>query len=291
MDELPIEILGIWDDSHIEGLKRIVDECKRNGSKIGVQLGHSGRKCEIVSEEIIAPSAVAFNDSYRTPVEMSKDNIIRVIHSFRQATLRVQEAGFDLIELHGAHGYLINEFLSPLTNKRTDEYGGSMENRARFLIEVVKAVREVWDEDKPLVVRISAEEYYEKGNHCNDLIEIINLVKDYGIDVVDVSSGGVIPVSINTYPGYQLKFAESLREATELSVIAGGLITNSFMAEEIIQNHRADMVFLGRELLRNPYWPLQAASDLEHDLEWPKQYIRRRLFEEVASLNKRSGFF
>lgn len=243
---------------------------------MGIQLAHAGRKCEITTEDIIAPSSIAFNEKYKTPREMSREDIKEVVDSFREGARRAKEAGFDVIELHGAHGYLIHEFMSPITNKRNDEYGGSAENRARFLKDVVKAVREVWTEELPLIVRVSAEEYAEGGNRPEDTAEIINFVKDAGIDMVNVSSGGLVETRINIYPGYQTGFAETIKAVTKLPVIAGGLITSPLMAEEIVQNNRADLVFLGRELLRNPYWPLEAAKELQDDIEWPVQYQRSK---------------
>lgn len=268
--------LGIWDDSHIEGLSKIVNLCKKYGAKMGIQLGHAGRKCEIKSEEIIAPSPLAFNEEYKVPKEMSKEDIETVVKAFKEGARRALTAGFDTIEIHAAHGYLINEFLSPLTNKRTDEYGGNTENRARFLKEIIREVRKVWPENKPLIVRVSAEDYLEEGNHPEDLAEILNIVKEEGIDIVNVSSGAVVPAKISAYPGYQIRFAEIIKSKTNLPVIAGGLISEPEMAEEIVSNDRADLVFLGRELLRNPYWPLQAAKKLGHHIDWPVQYERSK---------------
>lgn len=268
--------LGIWNDSQIEGLKKIVEETKKHGAKISIQLGHAGRKCEAKSENIIGPSPIAYDEKYRVPDEMTKEDINEVIHAFRKGAERAQIAGFDAIEIHGAHGYLINEFLSPLSNKRNDEYGGSIENRARFLKEIIKSVREVWPADKPIILRVSAEDYIEEGNHDIDTAEIINLVKDEGIDIVNVSSGAVAPANINVYPGYQIKYAETIKNNTGLYTMAGGLVTEATMAEEIIQNERADLVFIGRELLRNPYWPFYAAKELEYDLDWPFQYKRSK---------------
>jgi len=268
--------LGLWDDSHIEGLSNIVKEVKKYGAKIGIQINHAGRKCGANEEVIIAPSAIAFDETYKTPVEMTKDDIKSTVNLFKNAAYRAYKAGFDMIEIHGAHGYLINQFLSPLTNKRTDEYGGSKENRARFLKEVIRAVREVWPEEKPLGVRVSAEDYVEEGNHDTDLADIINMVKSEGIDLVNVSSGAVVPVNMKVYPGYQVKFAETIKKMTGLPVIAGGLITEAVMAEEILQNERADMVYMGRELLRNPYFPLHAAKEVRDDFAWPKQYERAK---------------
>lgn len=268
--------LGIWDDSHIVGLAKIVTLCKKYGARVGIQLGHAGRKCEVESEEIIAPSPIAYSSRYKVPRKMTKEDIDDVINAFKEGARRADEAGFDLIEIHAAHGYLINEFLSPLSNKRADEYGGSLENRARFLKEILREVRKVWPENKLICVRVSAEDYVEEGNHPEDLANILNLVKDEGVDLVNVSSGAVVPAMIKAFPGYQVKFAEVIKRETNLPVIAGGLISEAEMAEEIVANNRADMVFLGRELLRNPYWPLEAAKKLNHEIDWPLQYERSK---------------
>lgn len=266
--------LGIWSDEHIEGLSRIVALCRENGASVGIQLAHAGRKCVVEGEEIISPSPFAFDENSRIPVEMTKADITEVVSAFRAAAARADAAGYDFIELHGAHGYLINQFLSRLTNHRTDEYGGTPENRIRFLLEILKAVREVWPEEKPIGVRFSAEEYGEKGNHPDDIAKMINLIKDEGIDIVDVSSGGVIPAMPQVYPGYQLEYANEINYKTGLPVIGGGLVVNSAMAEEILQNNRADMVYFGRELLRNPYFPIYAARELGEHPGWPVQYER-----------------
>lgn len=266
--------LGLWDDSQIEGLGKIVEEVKKHGAKIGIQINHAGRKCGADEDVIIAPSPIAFDESYKTPVEMTKEDIRRTAALFKEAASRAYKAGFDVIEIHGAHGYLINQFLSPLSNRRTDEYGGSLENRARLLKEIIRAVRTVWPAAKPLAVRVSAEDYAEGGNHDTDLAEMINMVKPEGVDIVNVSSGAVVPVKMKVYPGYQIKFAETIKRITGLYVIAGGLITEAVMAEEIVQNDRADMVFMGRELLRNPYFPLNSAKELREEIPWPYQYER-----------------
>lgn len=268
--------LGIWNDSHMAGIRNIVEECKKHGAKMGIQLAHAGRKCEVTTEDIIAPSSIAFSEKYKIPREMNKEDIKLVINSFKEGARRSKEACFDVIEIHGAHGYLINEFMSNLTNKRTDEYGGTLENRARFLKEVIAAVREVWTEELPLILRVTAEEYGEGGNKPEDVAQIINLAKDAGIDMVNVSSGGLVQANINTYPGYQIRFAETIKSMTNLPVIGGGLVTTPLMAEEIIQNNRADLVYLGRELLRNPFWTLNAAKELDDDIEWPVQYLRSK---------------
>lgn len=266
--------LGIWKDSHIGGLKKIVEGCKANGAKIGIQLAHAGRKCTVASEEIIAPSAIAFDENSRVPREMTKEEIRDVVEAFSKAAGRAKEAGYDVIEIHAAHGYLINEFLSPLTNKRTDEYGGSLENRVRILKETIKAVRGVWPMEKPLIVRVSAEDYQEGGNHPEDIAQIINLVKDEGVDIINVSSGAVVPARIEAYPGYQINFAKIIKDMTSLVVMGGGLVYTPELAEEMLQNKRVDLVYLGRALLRKPYWPLEAAYTLKEEIVWPKQYDR-----------------
>lgn len=263
--------IGIWSDKHIEGLKRIVDQIKEHDAVAGIQLGHAGRKSKYDKiDEIFAPSAIVFDGTYRVPTEMTKSDIERVVKAFRDSARRAKEAGFDMIEVHAAHGYLLSEFLSPLSNKRTDEYGGSHENRVRILGEVLDAVKEVFD--GTIAIRVSACDYTEGGNDVEDLITMINLVKNKGIELVDVSSGAIVDAKINLYPGYQIKYAERIKEACELPVIGGGLLTSAQHMEEIVSNNRADMVFVGRELLRNPYFPLNAAHELKHDIEWHKSY-------------------
>ncbi|HWT27709.1 MAG TPA: NADPH dehydrogenase, partial [Mobilitalea sp.] len=195
----------------------------------------------------------------------------------REAARRADIAGFDVIELHAAHGYLIHEFLSPLTNRRTDEYGGSEENRARFLQEILQEVKSVWPKRKPIIVRVSAEDYAEEGLHEDAVANIIKFLKGEGIDIVDVSSGGLVNIGPKVYPGYQVKFAETIKKSACIPVIAGGLITSPLMAEEILQNDRADLIFLGRELLRNPYWALHAAQEVRSEVDWPHQYQRAKI--------------
>lgn len=268
--------LGIWDDSHVEGLAKIVDECKKHGAKVGIQLGHAGRKSETDSKKIIAPSSIPFDDQSPTPNEMDRNDIKKVIQAFKKGAERAHKADFDVIEIHGAHGYLINQFLSPLANHRKDKYGGNLKNRTRFLKEIIQEVRTVWPISKPLIVRVSAEDYVEDGNHPEDLVEQLNIVKDEGVDIINVSSGAVVPAKITTYPGYQINFADIIKKGVNLPVIGGGLIKAPEMAEEILGNERADLIFLGRELLRNPYWPLEAAKKLNHDIDWPIPYERSK---------------
>jgi NADPH2 dehydrogenase len=270
---ISVNDLGLWSDKQIPELARIVKEVHQYNTFIGIQLNHAGRKAK-TQEKNIAPSNI-LDSEFDDCNEMDIDTITKTIKLFKEAAMRAKEIGFDFIEIHGAHGYLINQFLSPLANKRTDQYGGSLENRARFLIEIVKAIREVWPKEKVLSVRFSGEEYHELGNHPEDIAKVINLIKN-DIDIVNISSGGVISTSINTFPGYQLDFASSIRKKTNMITVGGGLITTAKMAEEAIENEHVDFVFFGRELLRNPYFALASAKDLGVDLEWPKQYKRAK---------------
>ncbi|WP_033543895.1 NADPH dehydrogenase NamA [Planococcus sp. CAU13] len=263
--------LGIWDDSHVDGLAELVRLMKPYGAKSGIQLAHAGRKAT-VDGDIHAPSALPFNDSYKTPVEMTKADIQETAEAFRKAAVRADRAGFDVIELHAAHGYLLNEFLSPLTNKRSDAYGGTPENRYRFLREVIDAVNEVWH--KPLFVRISAHDYTEGGMTPEQYIEMSKWMKEQGVDLIDVSSGALVPAKIPVYPGYQVNFAETIKRGADIATGAVGLITSPLHAEEILQNGRADLIFLARELLRDPYWPYRASKELGAEIEVPVPYKR-----------------
>ncbi|MGZ0086236.1 NADPH dehydrogenase NamA [Caldibacillus thermoamylovorans] len=263
--------LGIWSDDHIAGLRELVGLVKEHGAAIGIQLAHAGRKAEVPGE-IIAPSAIPFQESSRTPKEMTKADIEETVQAFQNGARRAKEAGFDVIEIHAAHGYLINEFLSPLANHRQDEYGGSPENRYRFLGEVIDAVREVWD--GPLFVRISASDYHPDGLTASDYVPYAKRMKEQGVDLIDVSSGAIVPARIDVYPSYQVPFAELIRREADIPTGAVGLITSGWQAEEVLRNGRADLVFLGRELLRNPYWPYAAARELGVSIEAPVQYER-----------------
>ena len=263
--------LGIWDDAHIEGLSQLVEGMKAYGAKTGIQLAHAGRKAT-VDGEIFAPSAIAFSSDYKTPTEMTEEDIHYVIEAFKQAAIRAAKAGFDVLEIHGAHGYLISEFLSPATNKRQDQYGGSQENRYRILRQVIDAVRSVWN--GPLLVRVSAEDYAEDGTTMDDFIVFSRWMKSQGVDLVDVSTGGVVPAAINVFPGYQVPHAEAIKHGADIPTGAVGLITTAIQAEEILQNNRADLIFLARVLLRDPYWALHAAKELGEDVQPPVQYVR-----------------
>lgn len=264
--------LGIWNQEQKESLAKIVEEVKKYGSAIGIQLAHAGRKHIGEETNPVAPSPIAFDDDSRIPTELTLEGIKTIISNFRDAALRAVEAGFDTLEIHGAHGYLIHEFLSPITNKRTDQYGGNLENRVRLLKEISQAIKEVIPKDMPLLLRVSATDYVEGGITCDDMVDIINMVKEE-IDMVHVSSGGLVNVGLDVYPGYQVRFTEQIKEECGVKTIVVGKITHIEMVEEIINNHRSDLVALGRELLRNPYFVLQSAKDKHKEL-LPKQYER-----------------
>lgn len=266
----PID-LGIWSDEHVPGLTELVGLVHGQDAHIGIQINHAGRKA-VLDGPIIAPSAVAFNDKSKTPEEMTQQQMEETIAAFTAAARRAKEAGFDLIEIHAAHGYLINEFLSPLSNTRNDAYGGDRDRRYLFLREVIESVKTVWD--GPLFVRISAHDYHPEGNTPEDYIYYAGLMKEQGVDLIDVSSGGVLGGPSKVYPGYQVPFAEAIRREAGMATSAVGMITEPEHAEEILQNGRADLVFLARELLRDPYWPRTAAKQLGVTLEAPKQYRR-----------------
>lgn len=283
--------LGIYKDEHIEMLQKITKFVKDNGSIVGIQLAHAGRKAstwaagadsKILKEdeggwEMIAPSAIAFSDETAVPREMTIEDIEAIKQSFSDAAERALKAGFELIELHAAHGYLLNEFLSPLTNKRTDQYGGSRENRSRMLMEVIEKVKEVWPETLPISVRISATDWVENGWASEDSVWLSEKLAQAGIDIVDVSSGAVVAgAKIPVGPGYQVPLASDIKLALKdkINVATVGMITNAAQAETILVNGNADFIVLGRELLRNPYFPLQAAKELREKVDCPKQYER-----------------
>jgi NADPH2 dehydrogenase len=268
--------LGLYDDAHACGMRGLVDLIHSFGAAAGVQLAHAGRKCTANVPAIYAPSALAYDDDSPVPIAADAPYIEKIVADFASAAARAAEAGFDLIQIHGAHGYLLNEFLSPLTNLREDEYGGSYENRARLPGRVIAAVRAVWPEQKPLSLRVSAEDYEEDGNRPEDVAAMINLVKDRGVDAINVSSGGVTPTAPKAFNGYQVPMAEVIKLETGLPVCAGGLITDANYADEIISSGRCDLVYVGRELLRNPFFPLLAAPALGAEVEWPESYERAK---------------
>jgi NADPH2 dehydrogenase len=264
--------IGIWSDEQTSGLAHLAKVIQRFGAKAGCQLGHAGRQLGVPDRESIAPSAIPFTETSRVPKELTKDGIKEVVDAFRQGARRARQAGFDVIEVHTAHGYLLNEFLSPLANRRTDEYGGSHENRYRIVREVIDAVRMEWK--GPLFVRISSTDYVEGGNTPADFLIYGRWMKEQGVDLIDCSSGGIAMVKVNTYPNYQVPAAELLRE--QLGIMTGGvgLIETGRQAEEIIRNGRADIVLIGREMLKDPFWARTAADDLRTPLPVPPQYTR-----------------
>jgi 2,4-dienoyl-CoA reductase-like NADH-dependent reductase (Old Yellow Enzyme family) len=284
--------LGIWKDEHVAKLKEITTFMEEHGAVAGVQLAHAGRKGshtepwnggkQIQPDEekgwqTVAPSAIAFSRSETAPLELDKAGIAKVIADFKAAAVRALAAGFKVIELHGAHGYLINEFLSPHSNTRTDEYGGSFENRNRFLLEVIDAVNEVWPADLPLFVRLSTTEWTEGAWTIDDSIALAKILTEKGVDLVDSSTGGnVAGAQIPLKPGYQVEFAEAIKKNTNILTGAVGLITEAKQADEIIQTGQADMVIMAREFLRDPYFPLRAAHELGHEVKWPVQYERAK---------------
>jgi 2,4-dienoyl-CoA reductase-like NADH-dependent reductase (Old Yellow Enzyme family) len=283
--------LGIWKDEHIPFLKRITTFIEAQGAIAGIQIAHAGRKSsqeppwnggKNVSKEnggwqTVAPSARAFKEGELVPKELTIKEINQIVHDFQHASKRALQAGFKVLELHGAHGYLINEFLSPLSNFRTDIYGGSFENRIRFLLEIVENVRIVWPQDYPLFVRLSATEWVNNGWNENDSIKLSEILKTKGVDLIDCSTGGNVPnVKIELKPLYQVSFAENIRKATGILTGAVGLITTSEEAENIISTGKADFVLLAREFLRDPYFPLRAAHELKADVKWALQYDRAK---------------
>jgi len=282
--------LGIWKDDHVEMLTRIFRFVEAQGSVPGIQLAHAGRKASTARpwegngavgeaeggwRPVFAPTAEAFDADYVVPDEIDKAGIDRVLRAFADAALRSLAAGVKIVEIHAAHGYFLHEFLSPLVNKRTDEYGGSFENRTRALRETVEAVRAVWPERYPLFVRISATDWASGGWDVDEAILLAQQLKARGVDVIDCSSGGAVPrAKIAIGPGYQVPFAERIRREADIHTAAVGLITDPAQANEIITSERADIVLLAREFLREPYWPLNAAAELGYELSPPAQYGR-----------------
>jgi 2,4-dienoyl-CoA reductase-like NADH-dependent reductase (Old Yellow Enzyme family) len=284
------EDLGIWKDEHIEPLARITRFVRGQGAVAGIQLAHAGRKGStrtpwkepqgaIAESEggwkPVAPSAIAFDTKYATPAELDEGGIRKVVQGFADAARRALAAGFQLVEIHAAHGYLIHEFLSPLSNKRGDSYGGSLENRLRLLREVVTGVRKVWPEGNPLWVRISATDWTEGGWDVEQSVELAKQVGRLGVDLIDCSTGGNVPnAKIPVGPDYQVPFAEEIRRKAKILTGAVGMITSAKQAEAIVQEGKADVVLLAREFLRQPYFPLAVGAELEQPIAWPVQYLR-----------------
>jgi len=283
--------MGIWKDEHMEGLAEIVEFVEAQGTAIGIQLAHAGRKASCAApweggERVlpenggwipVGPSALAFNENDAPPIELDKAGIHKVISDFVAATKRAHKTGFKVVEIHAAHGYLLHEFLSPLSNKRTDEYGGSFENRSRLMLQVAKEVRKVWPEELPLFFRISATDWVDGGWNLDESVKLSQLLKEEGVDLIDCSSGGLVPdAKIPAEKGYQVGFAERIKKEVNILTGAVGLITEPNQAEEILENGKADLILMAREFLRTPYFPMEAANELDIDLKWPNQYARAK---------------
>jgi 2,4-dienoyl-CoA reductase-like NADH-dependent reductase (Old Yellow Enzyme family) len=281
--------LGIWSDDHVDGLARCARFIESQGAAAGIQLAHAGRKAStappweggrVVPPErggwrTVAPSLIPFRDDEPKPEALDAAGVRAVVDAFADAARRARAAGFSVVELHAAHGYLLHQFLSPLSNRRTDEYGGAFENRVRLTLDVVDAVRAVWPEELPLYVRISATDWAPGGWDVEQSVALARLVRDRGVDLIDCSSGGLVPgARIPAAPGYQTGFAERIRREAQVATGAVGLITAPEQADETVRTGRADLVLLARELLRRPYWPLHAAKRLGAAAPWPKQYLR-----------------
>ena len=280
--------MGIWNDEQAAKLQNIVEFVHKNSdSKIGIQIAHAGRKGstwenkQISLEEgweTIAPSPIPYHPSERIPHELSVEEIKNLVQNFKDAAKRAVNAGFDVIEIHGAHGYLVHQFLSPLSNVRTDQYGGSFENRTRFLLEIVDAVNEELNENVALFVRISGTEYAENGWDINDSVELAKILKNHSVDLVDVSSGGNIHgAKISVFDGYQVPFSSEVRNEADVKTGAVGLITSTQQAEEILQMGDADLIFVAREILRNPYIAVQGSFEMKKDSFFPHQYLRAKI--------------
>lgn len=280
---------GIWSDAHAEAYQRITKFIKENGAIAGIQIAHAGRKASTAAPwdggkkvdensggwQTVAPSAIAFADDYPSPREMNAADIEKAINDFAEAAKRAVKAGFEVIEIHAAHGYLLHEFLSPLSNHRTDEYGGSFENRVRFPLEVISKVRQIVPENLPVFVRISATDWTEGGWDLAQSIEFCRNLKEIGVDLIDCSTGGNVPhARIPVAPNYQVPFAAEIRRQAGILTAAVGMITEPKQAEEILQKGEADAVMIARQFLREPYFPFRAARELGGEIDVPKQYGR-----------------
>jgi 2,4-dienoyl-CoA reductase-like NADH-dependent reductase (Old Yellow Enzyme family) len=283
---------GLWSETHAEAFTKIAKFIFEQGAIPAIQLAHAGRKASTDLPwnggkpltapssrgwQPIAPSAVPFDQTYATPVEMNAGDLERVREAFAAGARRANAAGFQVVEIHMAHGYLLHEFLSPLTNLRGDDYGGSFENRSRFPLEVANAVRAAWPLEQPLFVRISCTDWVEGGWDLKQSVEFSKRLKEIGVDLIDCSSGGLVPnAQIPMGPNFQVPFAAAIRKEASIATGAVGFITEAWQAEDILTEDQADVVLLAREMLRDPYWPLHAAATLGDDIVWPKQYLRAK---------------
>ncbi len=289
--------LGLWNDAQIEPLARIVRFANDQGCPMAVQLAHAGRKASVrrgweaqtsipQSEggwPVVGPSPVPFSDKHAIPAQLDEAGLRNVVAQFVTAAKRAYAAGFAAVEIHGAHGYLLHQFLSPLANRRADAYGGNFKNRTRLIVEVVEGVRDAWPERLPLLVRLSATDWVEGGWTAEETVELCRLLKARGADLINVSTAGTTPdAKIPVGPGFQTEFAEKVRREADIATAAVGLITSPAQADHVVRSGQADMVLLGREILRNPYWPLTAAHELGHIAAWPPQYLRSAPAGSVA---------
>lgn len=284
--------LGIWSDAHTEALRPIVDFIKQQGAVLGIQIGHAGRKASCAAPwdgggflsadaggwQTMAHSALALSPDHATPKALSGAEIDDIAALFVAAAKRALAAGFEVLELHSAHGYLLHEFLSPLTNQRSDEYGGSLANRCRLPLKIAKLLRELWPQDKPVFVRISVTDWVDNGWDLAQSIQLAKWLKQLGIDLLDCSSGGLLlDAKMRVGVGFQTGFSAAIRAESHIATSAVGLITSAAQAEHILITEQADAVFLARELLRDPNWPLHAAHELGADVTWPAQYVRAKI--------------
>lgn len=283
--------LGLWKDEQIEKLKQIVSFIQTQGALTGIQLAHAGRKGSCVRPweggaqvpsnvvngwKTVAPSPIPFKAGNEAPLELDREGIEKTKQDFYKATRRAKEIGYDVVEIHAAHGYLLHQFCSPLSNHRVDDYGGSFENRVRLVLEITDIVKSEWGNDKPLFVRLSATDWVDNGWTIDDSIELAKLLKLRGVDLIDTSSGGNIAATIPTVPGYQVEFAGAIKKQAEIMTGAVGLITTPGQAETILDEGKADLILIARQSLRDPYFPLHAAMELNVAVEWPAQYLRAK---------------
>jgi len=284
--------LGIWRDDQVESLARVARFIREQGAVAGIQLAHAGRKASTARPweggrpldpqgggwaPVRGPSPLPFSDGYPAPDPLRPEEMEEIVHAFASGARRALEAGFQVVEIHGAHGYLLHSFLSPLSNRRSDEYGGGLENRTRLLREVVSGVRGAWPRELPLFLRISCTDWMEGGWSPDDSVALARMVKPMGVDLLDCSSGGLDPAArVGVAPGYQVPFAGRIRRESGIATGAVGLITDPAQADGILRDGQADLVLLGRQLLREPHWPLRAARELGEDPSWPPQYLRAK---------------
>ena len=283
--------MGIWKDEHIEKVKPIVSFIHQHGAVAGIQLAHAGRKASTFSPwkggkqiklkdggwQAVAPFAIPFHDGDEPPLALDKNGIDKVIDDFTKAAGRALKTGYKVVEIHAAHGYLLHEFLSPLSNHRTDEYGGNFENRIRLTVQVTEAVRKVWPQELPLFVRISATDWADGGWDIDESVKLASVLKDKGVDLIDCSTGGLVShQKISLGPGYQVPFAERIKKETGILTGSVGLITEPKQAEQILSDKKADIILIARQSLRDPYFPLHAAKELGAEIQWPSQYLRAK---------------